>query len=84
MENLLYTIAQYGHITIELKPLMDKKHITRYALPRAVNTRFEVIDKWYRGHVEKIDADVLARICFVMGCTPGDIIRYIPAEESNT
>lgn len=22
MENLLYTIAQYGHITIELKPLM--------------------------------------------------------------
>ena len=44
MENLLYTIAQYGHITIELKPLMDKKHITRYALARAVNTRFEVID----------------------------------------
>ena len=56
MENLLYTIAQYGHITIELKPLMDKKHITRYALARAVNTRFEVIDKWYRGHVEKMHA----------------------------
>ena len=30
MENLLYTIAQYGHITIELKPLMDKK--TYYAV----------------------------------------------------
>ena len=32
MENLLYTIAQYGHITIELKPLMDKKHITQHQI----------------------------------------------------
>ena len=41
-----------------------------------INARFEVIDKWYNGHVEKFDADVLARICFVLECTPGDIIRY--------
>ncbi|MCI8774869.1 MAG: helix-turn-helix domain-containing protein [Lachnospiraceae bacterium] len=26
--------------------------------------------------MEKIDADILARICFVLECTPGDIIRY--------
>lgn len=55
---------------------MDAKGITRNALARAINTRFEVIDKWYNGHVEKIDADVLARICFVLDCTPGDIIWY--------
>ena len=55
---------------------MDQKNITRNALARAVNTRFEVIDKWYHGHVEKIDADVLARICYVLDCTPGDIIKY--------
>lgn len=43
---------------------MDEKEITRNALARAINVRFEVIYKWYNGHVEKIDADILARICW--------------------
>ena len=62
---------------MNLKEYMDKHGITRNALARAIDTRFEVIDKWYKGQVEKIDADVLARICYVLNCTPGDIIKYI-------
>lgn len=76
MKNELFILNDYGHIEIELKEYMDKRQITRNALARAINTRFEVIDKWYKGSVEKIDADILARICFVLECTPGDIIRY--------
>ena len=57
---------------------MDKHGITRNALARAINARFEVIDKWYQGDVEKIDSDVLARICCVLECEAGDIIHYEP------
>lgn len=77
MEKELFTIKNYGYIKIDIKKYMDTKNITRNALARAVNTRFEVIDKWYHGHVEKIDADVLARICFTLGCSHGDIIKYV-------
>ncbi len=76
MRNEIFSFNQYGHIEISIKELMDEKQITRNALARAINTRFEVIDKWYNGHVEKIDADILARICFVLECEPGDIIKY--------
>ena len=76
MENELYSMKNYGRIEIHLKEHMDARKITRNALARAINTRFEVIDKWYNGHVEKIDSDILARICFVLDCLPGDIIRY--------
>lgn len=76
MRNALFTMNQYGKILIDIKTPMDEKGISRNALARAINARFEVIDKWYNGHVEKIDADVLARICFVLECTPGDIILY--------
>lgn len=76
MQKKLYSINHYGEIRINIKKYMDEQGITRNALARAVNTRFEVIDKWYQGHVEKIDADVLARICYVLNCTPGDIIEY--------
>lgn len=77
MKKELFTLKNYGYIEIDLKKYMDAKQITRNALARAVDTRFEVINKWYNGHVEKIDADILARICFVLDCSPGDIIRYI-------
>lgn len=76
MNNELFTIKDYGRIEINIKPIMDEKNISRNALARAINARFEVIDKWYNGHVEKIDADVLARICYVLECTPADIIIY--------
>ena len=76
MENRIYIINDYGKIVIQLKPIMEEKNISRNYLARSINARFEVVDKWYNGTVEKIDADVLARICYVLECTPGDIIKY--------
>ena len=70
MDNKIVSIKDYGRIKITLKEVMDERHITRNALARAINARFEVIDKWYNGNVEKIDADVLARICYVLECNP--------------
>lgn len=80
MKNELFTMNQYGKITIDIKTIMDEKSINRNMLARAINARFEVIDKWYNGHVEKIDTDILARICFVLECAPGDIIRYTESD----
>ena len=80
MKNEIYTISQYGKIIIDIRTIMDDRGISRNALARAINARFEVVDKSYNGSVEKIDADVLARICFVLECTPGDIIRYIDSD----
>ena len=81
MENALVEIRDYGHIEVNIRKYMDKRGITRYALAKALNTRFEVVDKWYKGHVEKIDADVLARMCYVLGCKTGDILIYKPQEK---
>lgn len=74
--NSIISIKEYGKITIGLKAIMDSKNITRNYLAKASNTRFEVINKWYNGGVEKLDLDILARICYVLSCSPGDIIKY--------
>lgn len=70
------TVKDYGKINICLKEMMDKKKIKRNTLAALVGTRFEVIKKWYDGDVEKLDLDVLARVCYVLKCEPADIIRY--------
>lgn len=78
MENSrsVITINDYGKITVHIKEIMDSKGITRNYLAKASNTRFEVINKWYNGQVEKMDLDILARICYVLNCSPADIIKY--------
>lgn len=81
MQNVVFSMKEYGHVEIQLKEIMEKRGITRNALARATNTRFEVINKWYQGHVEKLDTDVLARICYIMDCTPGDIVIYTVSKE---
>lgn len=74
--NSLLLIKDYGKITIKLKELMDEHNITRNQLAIMINSRFEVINKWYNNEVEKLDLDVLARICYVLNCKVEDIIKY--------
>ena len=72
----VFAIKDYGKISLHLKEMMDSKKITRNYLARVSNTRFEVINKWYNNEVEKMDLDILARICYVFECSPADIIKY--------
>ena len=72
----VFAIKDYGKISLHLKEIMDSKKITRNYLARVSNTRFEVINKWYNNVVEKMDLDILARICYVLECSPADIIKY--------
>ena len=69
-------IQEYGRVELRLRELMDQRGISRNRMARLVNTRYEVIDKWYKNQVEKIDADILARICFVLRCGVGDLLVY--------
>jgi putative transcriptional regulator len=55
---------------------MEEKNIKSNYLAKVSNTRFEVINKWYNNKVEKMDLDILARICYVLDCTPADILEY--------
>ena len=69
-------ISSYGKISIHLKELMDERGITRYRLAKLADTRFEVVEKWCSGTVERIDSDVLARFCYILDCEITDIITY--------
>lgn len=73
--------ANYGHVELRLKEIMDARGISRNQLAKRIDARFEVVGKWYKGEVEKMDLDILARICYALDCKAEDIIRYVPGNE---
>ena len=86
MEQLrsIVNLNNYGNISIHLKEVIDAKGITRYRLAKLADTRFEVVEKWCSGTVERIDADVLSRFCYILNCELTDIIRYNPSTSHIT
>lgn len=69
-------LSSYGNISVHLKELIEEKGITRYRLAKLADTRFEVVEKWCSGTVERIDCDVLARFCYILDCQITDILQY--------
>ncbi|MBQ7759331.1 helix-turn-helix domain-containing protein [Anaerotignum sp.] len=73
--------ADYGRVELRLKEVMDEIGISRNQLAKLIDARFEVVSKWYKGEVEKMDLDILARICYALDCTTDDLLQYVPGEE---
>ena len=78
---LAYLSTNYGKIELHLKEILDMHGITRYRLAKDIDTGFTVIDKWYQGKVEKLDLDILARICYVLDCEVSELLEYCADAE---
>ena len=70
-ENSIVTVRDYGYIVYRFADVMDEKGITRNKLASLTGMRFEVADRLYKGAIERMDTDVLVRVCFVLDCQVG-------------
>jgi putative transcriptional regulator len=68
---------KYGEIIFFFKEVMEENGINRNQLAKRAGIRFEVANRYYKGEIEKMDMDVLARICFVLDCDVRDVMRYM-------
>lgn len=66
----------YGNISFRFGELMDAKNINRNQLAKRAGIRFEVAKRFYDGSIERMDMDVLARVCYVLDCDVADVICY--------
>ena len=51
--------ADYGHIALHLREIMEERGITRNQLAKRIDARFEVVNKWYQGELEKMDLEMV-------------------------
>ncbi|BDF59794.1 transcriptional regulator [Christensenellaceae bacterium] len=78
MENYksVLEMRDYGKIVLKVNQVMDQKKIARNKLAKLTDVRFEVIDRLYKGNLERVDLDILARVCFVLDCSISDVLEF--------
>ncbi len=77
MVNSIINYKEYGKIRLRLNELLIEKGVNRNQLAQSIGIRHVVIAKWCNNEVERMDLDVLARICFALDCEISDLIEYV-------
>ncbi len=76
MNNNIYTINDYGKVEITLKDVLLKKNISRNKLCKMIAVSFDLVNRYYNNSVIRVDTDIIARMCYVLECQVGDILKY--------
>ena len=76
MNKSVFVPQDYGKIKFSFNKVMDDKKINRNQLSKLAGVRFEVADRFYNGNIERLDIDVLTRICFVLDCDISDVLLF--------
>ena len=76
MNESIYFLKNYVKININLKEIIDSKKISRSKLSTMTALGYDIINRYYNNKVNRVDLDVIARFCFVLGCNIEDILKY--------
>lgn len=71
-----YRVDEYGSVKVKLAEMLDSRGITRNRLKTLTGVKYEVIDRYYQNHVERVDLDFIAKVCYVLNCKIDDLLEY--------
>ena len=74
----VYMVMQMEkQIILTLDKVMEAKGVTRYELAKRAKMQYHTVDSYYKNKVTRYDRDILLRMCLVLECEVGDIIRIL-------
>lgn len=71
----------YGHIQIHLAELMKEQNISINKLAFRAEMQRTQLKAYIKGDIQRLDMDVLSRLCHALECNLDDLITYIPPEK---
>lgn len=69
----------YGYIKINLDKIMKEQNISINKLAFRAEMQRTQLKSYIRGEIQRLDMDVLARLCYALECSLNELIEYIPS-----
>lgn len=70
-----------GHIVIHLEELLHQANMSKLQFSYKAEIVPNQVTAYCRNQRQKLDINILTRMCDVLGCSIGDLIEYIPPEN---
>lgn len=71
----------YGNIHIKLDEIMKTKGISMNQLSFRTEMQRTQLRNYRDNKIQRLDIDILKRICYVLECDLHDLIEYIPPKK---
>lgn len=72
---------EHGTIIIKLDELIKKSGMSKNKISHKAEMQRTQLNNYCKNKVTRLDTDVLARLCDVLGCEIGDLLEYKPKSE---
>ena len=70
-----------GKIRIRLKDILEQRNISLSQLAFPAGMQRTHLRDYRDNKIQRLDIDILRRLCYVLECDLTDLIEYIPPEE---
>lgn len=77
----IITYIDYGHIKYDIKPIMNKKNLSKNQIVKKTGLHHQVIERYMNDSVTRFDREVLAKLCYVLDCSLDEIITYVRPKD---
>lgn len=75
--NALY----YGKIRIKLTEIMEEKGVSLSQLSFRTEMQRTQLRNYRDNKIQRLDIDILLRLCYVLECDLHDLLEYVPPTE---
>lgn len=81
LRQLPSTEKEYGEIKIHLKELIEEKGVSLNQLSYRTEMQRTQLRNYRDNKIQRLDIDILKRLCYVLECNLTDLIEYIPPKK---
>lgn len=71
----------YGNVRLTVGEVMKDRKMNTYRLSILTDVRWNIIKKYARGTLYRVDLDILSRICYALNCSLEELICYEPGAK---
>ena len=75
-------MERFGTVKINLSKLIEESGISKNKLSQRAEMQRTQINHYCNNTITRLDIDVLARLCTVLGCEIGDLLEFVPPKEN--
>ena len=74
-------MERYGKIVIKLDKLIKQSGLSKNKFCQRAELQRTQLNNYCNNDVTRLDTDVLARMCSVLGCEIGDLLEFVPNND---